>query len=350
VNHIAEKQENPAAETITATGAAYPTPIWLMALVFIAMIVHALVAYADRPFQTNILLELLFGAVNFVVVLIMYFGISRAAFSRQFMFLSISAAIAITVGVVFTRQIPAMSMAAGWLAILLTSVMCGVLSARRITLPKVFAAALGVLVMFVGIQLFPLWTKLFESAAELTNLVMSDLSDSLIAMGYSDSTIQNITEQFRVFYEALLRILPSLSLLAAMFQFSIGFWLFAHWLKRNSGNQYSFPEFILWKAPFAMTALVLAGVLMRLFGNDIVTLIADNLITILAVVYSITGIALLEFFMKKFRFGVISRFLIYLLLLLTHVIGFAFLALAGFVDSFFEWRRKYPLPLDYKTG
>ena len=79
-------------------------------------------------------------------------------------------------------------------------------------------------------------------------------------------------------------------------------------------------------------------------------LVADNLLLILAVFYSVTGIALMEFFMKKFYVSMLGRILIYILLFLSHVIGFALLAFLGFVDSFYDWRRKYPLPLDIKTS
>jgi hypothetical protein len=219
-----------------------------------------------------------------------------------------------------------------------------------VPLPKVFGAAVCAVILFSAVQLYPLWSKLFESAADLAKMMMADLGEALTAVGYSESVAQNLTEQIGGFYEILLRIIPSLSLMAAMFQFALAFWLFVTWLIKRGGSTFGFPKFISWKIPFALTVILLAGILMRLLGNDFLTLVADNMILILAVVYSIAGIAMLEFFMKKFRFGGISRFLIYFLLLVTHIIGFAFLGLVGFVDSFFDWRRKYPLPLDYKTG
>ena len=314
------------------------------------MVLHSLVAYANRPFETNILFELLFGAVNFAVVLMMYYGISRIAFAKQFLFLGIAAAISITAGALLTKDVPAVSMAAGWMTVLFSSLVCGVLASRQIALPKVFVIALGVLAVFASVQLFPLWSKLFESAVELTNMMISDLSDTLLAAGYSEAKVQTMSEQFRVIYEGMLRILPAMSLMAAMFQFAIAFWLFVKWLSKSGAGYVKFPSFISWKIPFALTPVLLAAVSMRLLGNDLRVLVADNLILILAVVYSIGGLSLLEFFMKKFRFGTISRFLIYLLFFVTHVVGFAFLVLVGFIDSFFDWRRKYPLPLDIKTG
>ncbi|MGH8015947.1 MAG: DUF2232 domain-containing protein, partial [Candidatus Zixiibacteriota bacterium] len=248
---------------------------------------------------------------------------------------------------ILTKDISHVTMAAGWSAVLGSSILCGVLSAKNISLPKVFAIVLGVPAIFASVQLLPLWSKLISNSVELAEIMTEDLSESLSAMGYSPETIKTISEGVKSFYAVFIRLTPSLTLLAVIFQFSIGFWLFVKWLNRVGKSR--FPSFIDWKMPFAVTPLIIIGVLMRLFGNEWMTLVADNLIVILAVFYSIAGIALLEFLMKKFRFGLFSRILIYLLLLVTHFVGFIFLALAGFVDGFFDWRRKYPLPLDYKN-
>lgn len=349
MNHIVEKQENPV-EKVSAQQTVRINPLWFLSLVFFSMALHSLVAYANRPFQTNILFELLFGAVNFAVVLMIYYGISRIAFAGQFLFLGIAALVSVSVGAFLTKDVPAVTMGAGWMTVILSSLVCGVLASKKIALAKVFAFSLGVLAVFASIQLFPLWAKLFESAADLVNLMVDDISENLLAWGYSEAKIQSIGEQMRVISNGMLRILPAMSLMAAMFQFAIAFWFFARWLSSRGAGYANFPSFILWKIPFVLTPALLIAVSMRLLGNDLMVLIADNLILILAMVYSIAGIALLEFFMKKFRFGVISRIIIYFLFLVTHVVGFAFLAVAGFIDSFFDWRRKYPLPLDIKTG
>lgn len=349
MNHIA-KNEGITVEKITPEQSSHTNSIWFLSLVFVSMVLHALIAYANRPFQTNLLLELSFGAVNFGVVVMMYYGISRAAFSQQFIFLGVAGVTVITLSAVLTKQIPALTIAGGWITVLLTSILCGVLAFRQLALPKVLAVALCAVVLFSSVQLYPLWSKMFGSATDIINLLVADAREVLVSAGYSEATADKFAGQANIIYGAVLRILPALSIMAAMFQFAVAFWLFAGWLNKNGGHKNGFPQFILWKVPFALTPLLLLGVLMRLFGNDLMKLAADNLILLLAIIYSVAGLAMLEFFMKKLRFGGISRFLIYFLFLVTHVIGFTFLALAGFADSFFDWRRKYPLPLNNKTS
>ncbi len=315
------------------------------------MLIHAFIAYADRPFETTMALELCFGAINFMLILIMYYGISRLAYTGRFKMISLLSASAISVGVIFmSRQVTVTAMTAGWAAILAASIMCGVLAARKMPWQRVFAAALLALAALASVQMFPLWSKMILDASEVSEALMSDFGDTLALSGYSEQQIKNFAEQFQAFYAGFVRVLPSFSLMAVMLQFSIGFWLFVRWLNRSGRENIIIPEFLKWKMPFALTPILMTAILMRLLGSDLIIMMADNLLLILAVFYAIAGIGLIEFFMKRLRFATLSRILVYLLFLLTHAAGFALLMLLGFIDSFFDWRRKYPLPLDNKTG
>ncbi len=314
------------------------------------MLIHAFVAYAHRPFNSTIGLELFFGMINFAAIVMVYYGISRMAYLKWYVLMSIFATIAIAVGVVLTRDVTILSMAAGWGAVLITPLLCGTFVSRQMSLPKVYAVALIIMAVFASVQLYPFWSQMVLTAPEMADALTSDIKDTLAIGGYTAEQIENASGQFKSFYAVFVRILPSFSIMAAIFQFTVGFWLFVKWLNR-SGSQYLLPSgFVKWQMPFVLSPLLVAAILMRLFGNELLVIIADNLILILAVFYSIAGISLVEFFMKKFRFAFFSRFLIYLFFLLTHVVGLAFLAVLGFADSFFNWRRKYPLPLDYKTS
>lgn len=314
------------------------------------MLVHGLVAYAQRPFETTLLLELGLGVINFAAILTMYYGISRLSYSGRYLIVGIFSVLSITAGAVLSEEVGVLSMGAGWAAVLVSAVSCGVFAARQVRFPHVFAISLLLLTAFAALQLFPLWSKVIVQAHEVADALGTDLKETMAIGGYSQAEIQNISQEFSVLLAAFFRLVPAFSLMAAMFQFAMGFWLFVRWLNRSGNRHAAFPNFIHWKMPFMLTAFLILGILLRLLGNKTMVLIADNLLLILAVFYAIAGIALIEFFMKRFRFGLLSRFLIYLLFLLTHIVGFALLMLLGFTDSFFDWRRKYPLPLDIKTG
>ena len=308
------------------------------------MLIHAWVAYAERPFQTSLMLELMFGAINFAVMISMYYTISRAAFSNSFLILGVAAVCAIALGAGLNEDITYLSMSAGWAAVLGTSVLCGVLTNKNVQLPKVLGISAVVLMALASVQLFPMWAKLISSSTMIIEEMTADIGETFVALGYAQETVSNMVYRIKLFYSIFLRVLPSFTLLAVVFQFAIGFWLFVLWLKKNRPAKSSFPNFLDWKMPFALIPLVVVGVIMRLAGGETIKLIADNLIVVLAIIYSIVGMAFLEYFMKKFRFSIFSRIIVYFLILFTHVAGLAFLALVGFADSFFDWRRKYPLP------
>jgi len=324
--------------------------IWFIILVILAMLIHPLMAYAHRPFPTTIALELVFGAMNFAAIVIMFYGINRLVYGGNYLVLAMAAAAAIFIGWYYSSEVSLLSILAGWGTILFSSGVGGFLASRNFPLARIYAVALLLIIVFSSLQMFPVWTKIISSASEISESLSLDLQESLQNAGYSQHQTELIAEQFKVFYAAFTRVLPAFSLMAIMFQFTIGLGMFLKWLRQSGQANLNIPEFLKIKMPFALTPVLMLGVLLRLLGNNYMTIAADNILLVLAVFYSIAGISLFEFYMKKFRFSMLSRIFVYLLFVLTHVIGFALLTLVGFVDSFFDWRRKYPLPLDYKTG
>ncbi|MCH9024616.1 MAG: DUF2232 domain-containing protein [candidate division Zixibacteria bacterium] len=190
--------------------------------------------------------------------------------------------------------------------------------------------------------MIPMWQAL-TSSEEIAQLIL-ETEPALSASGYSAENAGQIKE----FLSFFLRVLPALTVMSIIMQFALGFWLFARWQFIRGNKNLKLPPFSSWRIPFSFTPLVLSGVLLRLFGNDSMTIIADNLLLILTLLYSLTGISLLGFLMQKSRLGIYLKLIIYLMIFLSHIYGMAFLALLGFVDSFFDWRQKYPLPIGLK--
>lgn len=324
--------------------------IWFSVLVGASFLVHSFIAYAQRPFTTTAALELIFGSINFTAIVLLFYGISRLYYTRQYIFLAVSSALAIALAVILSGKVTALMITAGWCAVLSTPIVCAHLTQKNYSPIRIYGWSLLVLVLFSSMQLFPLWTKMIIGAGEAFKLISKDLTTALIGAGYSQSAADSMMAQFEIFYQSFVRLMPSITILAVMMQFSLGFYFYMRWLKRFGNTSISIPSFLHWKMPFAATPVLLIAVIMRLTGNEMLTLFADNLILILAVYYSITGLSVLEFFMKKFYVSTMGRIIIYFLLMVSHVIGFALLALVGFVDSFYDWRRKYPLPIDIKTS
>jgi uncharacterized protein YybS (DUF2232 family) len=100
-----------------------------------------------------------------------------------------------------------------------------------------------------------------------------------------------------------------------------------------------FGPFIYWKLPEKL--LYLAGVvfLIRLVGSGPFEIAADNVILVLAFIYSVTGLALIEHQLRRLKLPVMIRVVFYLGLLLLQLPGLIMTAIAGLFDSHFDFRK-----------
>jgi len=314
----------------------------LLLSVLIASFMHGFIAYSQRPIEIGVPFELLLGTLNFVVVVFLFFGISTMTYYRRNLPLILVVVPAIIMSLLLTKSNMVWVAMAGWSAVVAPSVICGRLAQYNYSVTKVFTASVVVLVLFGSLQMIPMWQTI-TSSEEIAQLIL-ETEPALAASGYSAEN----AKQIREFLTFFLRILPALSVLSIIMQFALGFWLFARWQFIRGKANLRLPPLVSWRIPFSFTPLILIGVLLRLFGNDWVVISADNLLFVLTLVYSVTGLSLLVFLMQKGGLSIYLKLIIYLVIFLSHIYGLAFMALLGFVDSFFDWRQKYPLPIGFK--
>ena len=317
-------------------------PVQLLLSVLIASFLHGFIAYSKRPFELGVPVELLLGTVNFVVVVFLFGSISTIIYYRKNLKLSLVVVPAIIMSLLLTKSDMVWVVVAGWSAVLAPSVLCGRLALYNYSIPRIFLSAVAALVLFGSLQMIPMW-QVLASSQEIAQLIL-ETETALSASAYSAENAGQI-KKFLTFF---LRVLPALTIMSIIVQFTLGFWLFARWQFIRGNKNLRPPPFSSWKIPFSFTPLVLSAVLLRLFGNDSMTIVADNLLLILTLLYSFTGISLLGFLMQKSQLSIYLKLIVYLLLFLFHIYGLAFLALIGFADSFFDWRQKYPLPTGLK--
>ena len=160
---------------------------------------------------------------------------------------------------------------------------------------------------------------------------------------------QDALAQSEKMFTAITRIVPALTVLGALTQFSIGFLIFSYLMARRYPPKHLWIPFSNWRAPFALTPLLAVVILARLVGNETYQLIADNVLLILAVYYSIAGLALIEYYMNKLSLSPLLRISFYLMLFVTQFWSFlaaaalfVTLILLGFVDGVADWRNKEP--------
>ena len=342
MSHIVEQLGRSSAAGVVEGRPKPALSVKLLLSVLIASLLHGFIAYSQRPFELGVPFELLLGTVNFVVVVFLFGSISTLIYYRKNLLLTLAVVPVIFMSLLLSKTDMVWIAMAGWSAVLAPSVLCGRLALYNYSIPRIFFTSVAALILFGSLQMIPMWQAL-TSSEEIAQLIL-ETEPALSASGY---TAEN-TGRIKDFLSFFLRVLPALTVMSIIVQFALGFWLFARWQIIRGNKNLNLPPFSFWRIPFSITPLVLLGVLLRLFGNDSMTIIADNLLLILTLLYSLTGISLLGFLMQKSRFGIYLKLIIYLMIFLSHIYGMAILALLGFVDSFFDWRQKYPLPTGLK--
>ncbi|MFQ5453564.1 MAG: DUF2232 domain-containing protein, partial [Candidatus Zixiibacteriota bacterium] len=166
-----------------------------------------------------------------------------------------------------------------------------------------------------------------------------------LTLGYGADAVENNLNSARGSLKVLINLIPALTVISVAMQFSIGYIIFLLWLDKNNYQNKLLAPFIFWKVPFGIMLILIITILLRVFGNEMLIHIADNIIAIIAVFYAITGLALMEYYLRKFRLSRFMKIIFYIMLFLTQVIGFFVAVILGFIDSFIDWRKVQQLSL-----
>ena len=203
------------------------------------------------------------------------------------------------------------------------------------------AFMLGALVVILGgIVMFarewgPLMT-IFETAGRET---IDSFTGNLTAFGYHPEAAQTYANELQSIVKVMARLVPAATVINMVAQFAVGFMWF---LTRGLPEERSavlFAPLTRWKVPFAMIGLVIAAALGRLFGGEIIALIADNLFLALTFCYCIGGVAFMAHLLVRLQLPLGVKILFYIAMILTGLIGYMLVVLLGFIDSFADWRK-----------
>ena len=155
----------------------------------------------------------------------------------------------------------------------------------------------------------------------------------------SQARIAEAQDMMQGFVTLIKRLLPSLMALSAVAQLFVG-WVGLIILFKSL-NEYapSFRNFLYWKMPEYYIYGIGVFLLIRLLGNEVMKIVADNVILFIGFFYAIFGFSVLEYYLKKIRLSLFLRILFYIGILLLQVPGLILAALVGFADSYFDFRK-----------
>jgi uncharacterized protein YybS (DUF2232 family) len=233
--------------------------------------------------------------------------------------------------------------------ILFGGVITGRMMADDKPVGRVYTLAGLAVAAFFTAQFSSLWGPLMAKMTEDLPAILTRMETLYGSLGVGVEAAQDALAQSEKMFRAMTRVFPALTVMGAIAQFSLGFLAFSYVMGRRYPLKRLWIPFSNWRAPFAVTPLLAVAIVTRLVGNETLQLVADNVLAILAVYYSIAGLALIEYYMNKLSLSPLLRISFYLMLFVTQFWSFlaaaalfGTLILLGFVDGFADWRKKEP--------
>jgi len=280
------------------------------------------------------------ATLAYVASVFAYFAVSRMAFAGQTAPIWVSAALACLIGVVYVGSAQLWMVFTGVSMVVLGGYVVGRLSAAGQSQGKVFVIATIVVGAIAAAQYSVLWSDLMKYAGMVSEEALENIRPTMKSLGYAEKDIGPGIEQSRAFMNAVIRVLPSFTVLATVAQFTVGYLWFAIWASRKWPQYGINAGYVNWRVPFGFTPVVIVAIVARLLGGDTVRLVADNVLVALSVYYAVCGLSLIEFYLKRLKISVFVKILFYVMLFFTQLVGFVAAAILGFVDSFTNWRHR----------
>lgn len=312
--------------------------------------VVAILAYSQSTAQLSFLLTALISILVYFATIYLYFGIAELAFDRRTNLLWASAIAAFILGFLVSGLTNVWPLLTGCSMILFGGVIAGRMMADGKPLGRVYVLAGLAVAAFFTAQFSSLWGPMMEwMMTEVRPVLLTQMESLYDSAGIEVGATQDALAQYGKMLAAITRVSPALTLLGALVQFSLGFLAFSYVMGRRYPLKRLWKPFTNWRVPFAVTPLLAVVIIARLVGNETIQLVADNVLAILAVYYSVAGLALIEYYVNKLSLSPLLRISFYLMLFViplwsfpAAVALFGTLILLGFVDGFTDWRNKEP--------
>ncbi len=291
---------------------------------------------AENPFAL-----LGIALVIYVLSIYLYYGVEVTTFFGQHLPIALAAA--------GTATFAALMLLGGESKLLLSVVPIGTIALSGMAggfftaryHPKLRVFLFGTAIVMLGsvVQYAPLWNGFTENVEGISKLLIEDARADLAKMGLSVMEQSAQLEMMQQGLEFIIRLIPALNLLGIVMMFAIAHLLFLRHARRVD-VRHAVRSFVKWKMPFAIMPVVIVAIAVRILSaNDMVLLVVDNILFMLAFGYCLTGLSLLEYGMQKIGASIFTRIMLYVLLFVAQVIGLFIISLLGFIDSFADWRK-----------
>ena len=308
-------------------------------LVLAGMLLYQLIGFVLVRLSNSMPLILLATTIAYILAIFLYYGLACLAYRSQNKMLWLGGAAALAVSLALTGFDDSLTITGVWAMLVITAAATGYAARTGYGGLKIYLTGLGVIFFFNLVLYLPQWPEMIKMMNAEILKPIADFKAYMISAGYDPSLADDYAFKLKRMFELVIRLIPAAMFMGTVTQFSIGLIVFFSRGVDTYMTDRLLPAFHYWKMPFGFIALVIVSVLMRVLGGNILQLVADNLLLILAVYYCLTGLALGEYVIKRIRMSTFMRVLYYISLLFSSVYGFIIFALLGFIDSFKDWRK-----------
>lgn len=198
------------------------------------------------------------------------------------------------------------------------------------------------------VQYWSVWPEMIERMKLVGNELVHWLEINPAFTTASSDMQDEMMNNFKAWTAMSARLSPVALVFAPITQLSLGYLWFLYLGVKDGRLSMWDIRFSRWRMPWQLSPVLIIAIAMRLLGGETMQLIADNLITILALYYCVTGLALVAWFLKLLNLALWFRILFYIFLTITGLLGFVLVSVLSFIDSFRDFRRNTMVDLDLK--
>ena len=311
---------------------------------------YALLAYGSLTLTDNLVVALLFAILAFLAAIGSYYAVMRATAMGARRPLIVVAILTTILAAVIAPAGSILKTVFDMLTIYTGGYLVGFLVSRRKGLGRSYIiGGIWILIACV-IQYWDIWPTLIETMKQEGNKLVTWFEANPAFKSASKDMQDEMLSNMKTWVLMSARLSPASMIMLPITQLSIGYlWFLLRGVKdkRLSLNDIRFTR---WKAPWELSAPLIVATALRLLGGESLQLIADNAIMIMAIYYCVTGLALVSWFLKTLKMALWFRVMFFVFLIITGVLGFVLVSIAGFIDSFRDFRKGLTIDLNLKKN
>lgn len=304
------------------------------------MLLYAAFGLSPMTAEVPIIYALLLATLLYMAPFIIFYGIILMSFNRRTWLLWGSILATVIVGHLSGGMANVWTTLTVWSMFLFGGVIAGRMNLSHFAQSRIYLISAAAVAIFFTAWQLPQWPQMMEMWTKGYQVMVQELGGLFKLFGMTE---QQVAES-QATHAQIVRLLPAFMILSALLQFSVAYMLFLINISRQRTGRLKLEPFRNWKMPFTVAPLILLAMVGHFFGNDTITMIADNILMIFSVYYCLTGLSLIEYLFRRYKLSWLMKTLFYIALVASLAAGYIATVILGFIDSFADWRGKNSSP------